>query len=80
MIHSMNKKAMKGDSRTFICQGGHTNFIMPTTLKKHKLYWRLFADAPEDANLEDEEMSVDGSQVVQTSSDTLPQTKRSAKL
>jgi hypothetical protein len=54
MIHSMNKKAIKRDSRTFICQGGHTNFIMPTTLKEHKLYWRLpFADAPKDANLDD---------------------------
>ncbi len=64
MIHSMNKKAIKRDSRTFSCQGGHTNFITPTTLKQDKLYWRLFtedADAnviQEEEDLEDEEMSV----------------------
>jgi hypothetical protein len=58
MIHSMNKKAMKRDSRTFICQVGHTNYITPTTFKEHKLYWRLFADVPKDANLEDEEIYV----------------------
>jgi hypothetical protein len=39
MIHSINKKAIKRDSRTFICQGGHTNFIAPTTLKEEKLHF-----------------------------------------
>jgi hypothetical protein len=37
MIHSMNKKAIKSDSRSFICQRGHTKFIMPATLREHKL-------------------------------------------
>jgi hypothetical protein len=57
MIHSTNKKAVKRDSQAFICQGGHTNFITPTTIKEDKLHWRLFADIPEDAGLEVEEMS-----------------------
>jgi hypothetical protein len=42
MIHSMNKKAIKRDSRAFRFQGGHTNFITPTTLIDHKRLWRLF--------------------------------------
>ena len=42
MIHSMNKKAIKRNSRAFRCQGGHTNFITPTTLIDHKRFWRLF--------------------------------------
>jgi hypothetical protein len=37
MINSMNKKAVKCNSRAFICQAGHTNFITPTTLKENKL-------------------------------------------
>jgi hypothetical protein len=47
MIHSMNKKAIKRDSRAFICQGGHTNFIAPTTLKEEKLHFRMFSETPE---------------------------------
>jgi hypothetical protein len=75
MIHSSNKKAIKRDSRTFSCQGGHKNFITPTTLKENKLHWRLFAGIPDDAKIEekdfeDDEMTVTAHKVVIAGSPT----------
>ena len=63
MIHGSNKKAIKRDSRRFICRGQHTNFIAPTTLKEDKQHFRLFAeiadlDADEIVDEHLEEMSV----------------------
>ena len=52
----MNKKAIKRDSRAFICQGGHTNFISPSILKEQKLFWRLFADRTNEAKNEEEDL------------------------
>ena len=61
MIHSQNKKAIKRTSKRYICAGGHTNFIAPTTLKADRQHFRLFQEIDEDAEEieeEDEEMSV----------------------
>jgi hypothetical protein len=36
MMLNVNKKAIKRNSMAFRCQGGHTNFICPTTLKDNQ--------------------------------------------
>jgi hypothetical protein len=48
MSHSPNKNAIKRNSRGFMCQGEHANFITPTTMKEDRRHWRLFAEAEED--------------------------------
>jgi hypothetical protein len=58
MIHSTNKKNIKRTSRQFICQGDHTNFIAPTTLKSDKQHFRLLAEEIEEEDVDAEETSV----------------------
>jgi hypothetical protein len=48
-------ETIKHDSRAFICQRGHTNYITLKTLKKHKLHLQFFADIPKDADIEEED-------------------------
>jgi hypothetical protein len=54
MAHSPNKSDIKWNSKQFVCQGDHTNFITPTTLKSDKQHFRLLAkEIEEEADVDE---------------------------
>jgi hypothetical protein len=74
MTHSVNKKAVKRNSRAFVCQGEHTNFIAPATLKEDRRHHVLLAEDAKESDKEDAvEMSASEERVL---SPTTPATKR----
>jgi hypothetical protein len=56
MIHSTKKSLIKKDSLRFICQAGHTNYIVPTTSKADRIHHSLlerFKQVEDDSSDDD---------------------------